>query len=112
MRPPPVAGILGRALGSFFPAGPVASTCTDEAASTAIAGACLGRVWDASTADYLRLTIETVSRPFSRMRTKGLIGLPTRQEIVILRPAAFAQLAGDGFVDHPEHATSWPGHLV
>jgi CRP/FNR family transcriptional regulator len=59
-------------------------------------------------ADYLGLTIETVSRLFTEMRTKGLIALPTPQEVVILRPAALAQLAGDGFVDDSGHATPWP----
>lgn len=34
-------------------------------------------------ADYLGLTIETVSRTFSRLKRRGLIALPTPQQVVI-----------------------------
>lgn len=44
-------------------------------------------------ADVLGLTIETVSRQFTRMRAEGLIEIPSRREVEILRPEALAQLA-------------------
>lgn len=44
-------------------------------------------------ADYLGLTIETVSRTLSRLRQHGMIALGARQEIVLERPAALAALA-------------------
>ena len=37
-------------------------------------------------ADVLGLTIETVSRQFTRMKKEGLIDLPSRREVVILEP--------------------------
>lgn len=37
-------------------------------------------------ADYLGLTIETVSRTFTRLTREGLIALPTPQRVVLLRP--------------------------
>jgi CRP/FNR family transcriptional regulator len=45
-------------------------------------------------ADYLGLTIETVSRTLTRLRRDGLIALPTPQEVVVRRPRALAALAG------------------
>lgn len=44
-------------------------------------------------ADVLGLTIETVSRQFTRMKADGLIDLPARRDVDILRPAELAQLA-------------------
>jgi CRP/FNR family transcriptional regulator len=44
-------------------------------------------------ADYLGLTIETVSRTFSRLKQRGLILLPTPQEVVVLRPDVLEGLA-------------------
>jgi len=35
-------------------------------------------------ADVLGLTIETVSRQFTRLKSEGLIDLPSRREVVIL----------------------------
>jgi CRP-like cAMP-binding protein len=48
-------------------------------------------------ADYLGLTIETVSRTLTRLRRAGLIGLPTPQQVVLIRADALSDLAeGDG----------------
>ncbi len=44
-------------------------------------------------ADYLGLTIETVSRTLSRLRSEGLIEIPSATEIVIRDPARLAALA-------------------
>lgn len=44
-------------------------------------------------ADYLGLTIETVSRTFSRLKRQGLIALPTPQEVVVRRSQALRVLA-------------------
>ena len=45
-------------------------------------------------ADVLGLTIETVSRQFSKMKREGIIDLPSRREVVILDPDALADRAG------------------
>jgi len=45
-------------------------------------------------ADVLGLTIETVSRQFSKMKREGIIDLPSRREVVILDREALADLAG------------------
>ena len=37
-------------------------------------------------ADYLGLTIETVSRTFTHMKERGLIALPTTRRVEILNP--------------------------
>lgn len=53
-------------------------------------------------ADYLGLTIETVSRTLSRFRRDGLIGLPGRQEIVLRQLARLEALAdGEGAETQP-----------
>jgi CRP/FNR family transcriptional regulator, anaerobic regulatory protein len=44
-------------------------------------------------ADYLGLTIETISRTFTRMRTDRLIALPSITEVVILDRARLARIA-------------------
>lgn len=44
-------------------------------------------------ADVLGLTIETVSRQFTRMRKEGLIDLPSRREVTLLDRAALQALA-------------------
>ena len=44
-------------------------------------------------ADYLGLTIETVSRTFTHFRDRGLINLPHKRLVEILSPRALAQLA-------------------
>lgn len=45
-------------------------------------------------ADVLGLTIETVSRQFSQLRSEGLIRLDGLRDIEILSPAALAEAAG------------------
>ncbi|QQN73136.1 Crp/Fnr family transcriptional regulator [Croceicoccus sp. YJ47] len=45
-------------------------------------------------ADVLGLTIETVSRQFTRMKNEGLIAIPSRREIAILDREALAIRAG------------------
>lgn len=44
-------------------------------------------------ADYLGLTIETVSRSLSSLKKEGLIEIPSIHEILFLRPQALANLA-------------------
>jgi CRP/FNR family transcriptional regulator len=44
-------------------------------------------------ADYLGLTIETVSRTLSRLRQDGLIALESRQQVVLERPLELEALA-------------------
>jgi CRP/FNR family transcriptional regulator len=46
-------------------------------------------------ADYLGLTIETVSRVMTRLTARGIIGPAGRHEIAIQRPAALAAIAMD-----------------
>ncbi len=45
-------------------------------------------------ADVLGLTIETVSRQFTRIKAEGLIDLPSRREVVILDRGALSAEAG------------------
>jgi CRP/FNR family transcriptional regulator, nitrogen fixation regulation protein len=44
-------------------------------------------------ADYLGLTIETVSRTFTHLKARGFIALPTTRRVDILRPDLVARLA-------------------
>ena len=44
-------------------------------------------------ADYLGLTIETVSRTLTRLKREGLIALPTPQQVILRRPGDLAVLA-------------------
>ena len=44
-------------------------------------------------ADYLGLTIETVSRTFTHMKERGLIALPTTRRVEILNPEQLERLA-------------------
>jgi CRP/FNR family transcriptional regulator, anaerobic regulatory protein len=44
-------------------------------------------------ADFLGLTIETVSRTLTRLRAEGLIALPEATEVRLLRPDALAAIA-------------------
>ncbi|MDX1541679.1 MAG: helix-turn-helix domain-containing protein, partial [Geminicoccaceae bacterium] len=44
-------------------------------------------------ADYLGLTIETVSRTFSRLKQQGLISLPTPQQVALHKIEPLAELA-------------------
>ena len=45
-------------------------------------------------ADYLGLTIETVSRTLTRLRSEGLIDIVSQSEVVITAPTALESLAG------------------
>jgi len=45
-------------------------------------------------ADYLGLTIETVSRTLTRLRSEGMIGVPNTNDVVILNCGALEKLAG------------------
>jgi len=45
-------------------------------------------------ADYLGLTIETVSRTLTKLRTEGIIEIPSTTEIAILHRGALESLAG------------------
>ena len=47
-------------------------------------------------ADYLGLTIETVSRTLTRLRVDGLLAIPTPSEVEVLRPAELAAIAECG----------------
>lgn len=44
-------------------------------------------------ADYLGLTIETVSRSLSALKKDGLIEIPSIHEVILLRPQALANIA-------------------
>ena len=44
-------------------------------------------------ADYLGLTIETVSRTISRFKREGLIELPTPQQVAFTRPEQLRLMA-------------------
>lgn len=48
----------------------------------------------ADIADYLGLTIETVSRTLTTFRKEGLIGLPDKHHVTILRPEQLKLVAG------------------
>ena len=45
-------------------------------------------------ADYLGLTIETISRTLTSFRSEGLIEIPGLSEVVILHRRALESLAG------------------
>ncbi|MDR3405108.1 MAG: helix-turn-helix domain-containing protein, partial [Chthoniobacter sp.] len=45
-------------------------------------------------ADLLGLTIETVSRQFTRLKQDGVIGLPSRREVEVINRGALEALAG------------------
>jgi len=47
-------------------------------------------------ADYLGLTIETVSRSFSRLKADGLIGIPNNSDVILLDRAALEAEAAQG----------------
>jgi CRP/FNR family transcriptional regulator len=46
-------------------------------------------------ADYLGLTIETVSRTITKLTNKGVLGCVGRHSVKIIKPMLLAQLAGD-----------------
>ena len=45
-------------------------------------------------ADVLGLTIETVSRQFTRLKAEGVVELPSRREVIVRNRAALAAEAG------------------
>jgi CRP/FNR family transcriptional regulator len=47
-------------------------------------------------ADYLGLTIETISRTMTKLANKGVIGAVGRHSIRIAKPGVLVHLAGDG----------------
>lgn len=47
-------------------------------------------------ADYLGLTIETVSRTITRLKSEGLIEVPNSSEVVVLDPPGLRELATGG----------------
>jgi CRP/FNR family transcriptional regulator len=64
-------------------------------------------------ADFLGLTIETVSRVLSRLKADGVIALPTSHRVVIAKPAQLRHVAGDddAVFDAPDRtvrAAAWP----
>ncbi len=65
-------------------------------------------------ADYLGLTIETVSRTFTKLINKGVVSIENaamRHTITIERPNRLARLAGDGDAEGDSwHDTGWPGN--
>jgi CRP/FNR family transcriptional regulator len=48
----------------------------------------------AEIADYLGLTIETVSRTLTRFKSEGKIALPSRDEVQIIDPHWLLDVAG------------------
>jgi CRP/FNR family transcriptional regulator len=45
-------------------------------------------------ADYLGLTIETVSRTLTKLRSEGLIDIVSQAEIIVRNPVGLEGLAG------------------
>jgi CRP/FNR family nitrogen fixation transcriptional regulator len=68
---------------------------SDERNSARVAALPMGRI---DIADYLGLTVETVSRLFTALRCRGAIRLATAHRVEILDPAAL-ELASGGTVD-------------
>jgi CRP/FNR family transcriptional regulator len=58
-------------------------------------------------ADYLGLTIETVSRIMTRRTGRGIIAATGRHEISVRRPAALAALAIDDEEEPTSHEVAW-----
>ena len=58
-------------------------------------------------ADYLGLTIETVSRIMTRLTGRGIIAATGRHEISVRRPAALAALAIDDEEEPTSHEVAW-----
>jgi len=66
-------------------------------------------------ADYLGLTIETVSRLMSKLKGDGLIALPSPSRVVLLDEAALCEAAGEDLPEpmparrlHTVHSAVWP----
>lgn len=50
-------------------------------------------------ADYLGLTIETVSRTMTKLTSRGVIAPAGRHSVVIVKPVTLASLAGESYAD-------------
>lgn len=50
-------------------------------------------------ADYLGLTIETVSRTMTKLASRGVIAPAGRHSVVIVKPVTLASLAGESYAD-------------
>ncbi|MEK1924953.1 MAG: helix-turn-helix domain-containing protein [Rhizobium giardinii] len=50
-------------------------------------------------ADYLGLTIETVSRTMTKLTNRGVIAAASRHSVVIMKPVTLASLAGESYAD-------------
>ncbi|MBW9062326.1 helix-turn-helix domain-containing protein [Rhizobium herbae] len=50
-------------------------------------------------ADYLGLTIETVSRTMTKLTNRGVIVAAGRHSVVIVKPVTLASLAGESYAD-------------
>jgi CRP/FNR family transcriptional regulator len=59
-------------------------------------------------ADYLGLTIETVSRTITKLANRGVLAPAGRHEIRILNPKRLVQLSGNGddFLSEDCHSSS------
>jgi CRP/FNR family transcriptional regulator len=87
-------------------------TARERVASFLLAQLAAGRPCDAAArgfhlpmtrtdiADYLGLTIETVSRTMTRLKAEKLIALPTPAEVVLLDRDRLEALAGGFEADH------------
>ncbi len=49
----------------------------------------------ADIADYLGLTVETVSRTFSRLKEEGVVALPSADRVILKQPDLLEELAGE-----------------
>lgn len=54
-------------------------------------------------ADYLGLTLETVSRQMSALKRDGIIGLETRRQVIVRDMGRLLETAGDDKVDTPSY---------
>jgi CRP/FNR family transcriptional regulator len=63
-------------------------------------------------ADYLGLTIETVSRGFTKLRVDGLISLPSPHRVVLRKPDALRAVSGEdegaGVTRQSVRSAVWP----
>ena len=60
-------------------------------------------------ADYLGLTIETVSRTITKLAGKGIVAAAGRHSLQITKPSALAHLAGDGD-EYEDSRRDFDGH--
>ncbi|MFK7942417.1 MAG: transcriptional regulator FnrL [Paracoccaceae bacterium] len=57
-------------------------------------------------ADFLGLTIETVSRQFTNLKSEGVLDLPSRQDVILRDPAELMRLAGEDDLDESDLASA------